>query len=561
MGTYPGLTNQNVSMFRPSLTRPQLIFAVALWLSVAANLTTLEQFFLAAMTPSTFERISFAFGGWLFVLVSLLAFLFACCFPFRGGRVRYPLIVALIVAAVLSHFTQTLGMHFDKTMLQNVLQTDAAEAADLVTVRLFLWLLVVGVVPSLLVWRVHLRETGSPWWRTAWQPAVAVLMLAAVCVGVVASQYARYASAVRNHRVSFHTIAPVNVVTAGLAWVAQYRNARVVRAAFGTDAKQKYALKQPRLVVFLLGETTRAQNVGLNGYARDTTPRMRALSGVYFPDTQSCGTSTAVSVPCIFSGMSRQNYAAGKARSQETLIDVIKRTGATVIWRDNDGGCKGVCDGAEFDDLNNARHPEWCPERGNCYDEVLLDGLEARLANASGDVFVVLHLKGSHGPAYYKRYPPSFERFTPACRSNDLAQCSEEEIVNAYDNTILYTDHVVGQTAAMLKRLDSKFATALLYVSDHGESLGEKGFYLHGLPYVMAPETQTKVPMFAWLSPKFIVLERWNSECVNSANRVPRSHDAVFHTLLGLMGISTSVYDRTLDVFSSCKSQVPRASG
>ncbi|MGL4574148.1 MAG: phosphoethanolamine transferase, partial [Burkholderiaceae bacterium] len=273
-------------------------------------------------------------------------------------------------------------------------------------------------------------------------------------------------------------------------------------------------------------------------------------------DTETCGTATAMSVPCIFSGFKRDEFSLSKGLSNETLIDVVAHAGARVLWLDNDAGCKDVCKRAEYIDLNNATDPRWCVEPGNCFDEILLEGLEPRLRASSKDTLVVLHLKGSHGPAYYKRYPPAFERFTPTCKSSDLSSCDPQAIRNAYDNTILYTDHIVGETTALLKKLSDQFATALLYVSDHGESLGEGGLYLHGMPYAIAPKEQTRVPMYAWVSPQFAAMEAWDTGCMAAQAKTPRSHDNVYSTLLGLLEIDTAEYKHAMDLFETCDQHV-----
>jgi lipid A ethanolaminephosphotransferase len=371
-------------------------------------------------------------------------------------------------------------------------------------------------------------------------------------LAVVYAQYSRYASAGRSHAITINTVAPANIMVAAIAMGVSDYAANATRAPRGEDARAAYTIVRPRLLFLLLGETARAQNHGLNGYLRDTTPRMRAAKGYYFRDTESCGTTTAISVPCMFSGLSRQEFTLLRARGAETLIDVVGRAGARVIWLDNDSGCKDVCGRADFRDRTGSADPRWCPEPGECHDEILLDGLEAIARSEARDTLVVLHLKGSHGPAYFKRYPPAFERFTPACASSDLSSCDPEALRNAYDNSILYTDHVVGETVRLAEKLSDRFASAVLYVSDHGESLGENGLYLHGLPYAVAPEEQTRVPLFAWVSKSFLALEHWDTACMARQTLVPRSHDNVYPTVLGFMEIESAEYKPALDLFEPC---------
>jgi lipid A ethanolaminephosphotransferase len=373
----------------------------------------------------------------------------------------------------------------------------------------------------------------------------------------VYAQYSRYASAARNRDISFGTVAPLNVVAGLVHYAATEFAARTIRAPRGVDARSGYAIPKSRLLVLLVGETARAGNHGLNGYARDTTPRMREAQGYYFADTESCGTVTTISIPCIFSGLSREEFTLLRGRQNETLIDVVKRSGARVIWVDNDSGCKDVCSAAEYLDVTGWDDKRYCREPGDCYDEILLDGLEDRIRQGSGDTLVVLHLKGSHGPAYYRRYPPQFEWYTPVCTTSDLSSCDRASIVNAYDNTIVYTDHVVGEVIDLLRRQAGRFATALLYVSDHGESLGEAGLYLHGMPWSMAPREQKTVPMYAWVSPEFLMLERWDTSCMAKQTQTRRSHDNVYATVLGFMEVESVEYKPELDLFEPC--DPPRA--
>jgi len=216
---------------------------------------------------------------------------------------------------------------------------------------------------------------------------------------------------------------------------------------------------------------------------------------------------------------------------------------ARVIWLDNDSGCKGVCEKADYRDLTGSSNPRWCAEQADCVDEILLDGLESIIRLETRDTLVVLHIKGSHGPAYYKRYPAAFEKFTPVCKTSDLPSCTQVELRNAYDNSILYTDHVVGEVVRLADKLQDRFASAVFYVSDHGESLGENGLYLHGMPYAVAPDEQTHVPLFAWISRSFLQLEHWDTACmaraswVNSAIVPTSARDRALPSLPRIAGV------------------------
>lgn len=169
------------------------------------------------------------------------------------------------------------------------------------------------------------------------------------------------------------------------------------------------------------------------------------------------------------------------------------------------------------------------------------------------DVAIVLHQLGNHGPAYYRRYPPAFRRFLPTCDTSELRSCTREQIVNTYDNAILYTDDLLAKAIGFLKAQQRRYDTVLLYLSDHGESLGELGLYLHGLPYAIAPSTQTAVPMILWVSEGFQRQMSLQANCLRQQGRAPASHDNLFHSLVGLLSIRTPVYREERDLFARCR--------
>ncbi len=234
-------------------------------------------------------------------------------------------------------------------------------------------------------------------------------------------------------------------------------------------------------------------------------------------------------------------------------MDVLQRAGVKVRWRENNSGCKGVCDRVSYEDLSNLKIPGLCSD-GECYDEILLHGLQDRIDKLEDDAVIVLHMHGSHGPAYYKRYPPAFEFFKPVCDTVQLDQCTREGIVNAYDNTLRYTDHVLSLTIDLLRSNARRFDTAMLYVSDHGESLGESGLYLHGIPYALAPREQTQVPMLLWLSEELSEHQGIDVACLRARRHDLLSHDYLFHSILGLSSVSTAIYRPERDLFRPCRS-------
>jgi lipid A ethanolaminephosphotransferase len=210
-----------------------------------------------------------------------------------------------------------------------------------------------------------------------------------------------------------------------------------------------------------------------------------------------------------------------------------------------------VCDGLELERLDSSKDAALCNGE-RCLDEILLKDIESDLQKNPRDTVIVLHQLGNHGPAYFQRYPAAYRRFTPACETSDLGKCTREEIVNSYDNALLYTDHFLAET---LRRLQAQTThdAAMIYVSDHGESLGEKGIYLHGLPYAIAPKEQTEVPMVMWLSPAFASSTGVDAQCLRQHASQPVSHDYLFHSILGFMRVKTSVYAPALDIAANCR--------
>ncbi|MBB3937211.1 phosphoethanolamine transferase [Aureimonas phyllosphaerae] len=465
-----------------------------------------------------------------------------------------PLVIALIlISAVASYYVDSYGILIDRDMITNVAETTTAEAGHLLTAGFVLHLVLFGLVPAALVAVVRVRH--RPFWQKARRNLALILPSLALTVAIVLTFYSSYASTFRTHRDLMASLNPVAPVTALVKYAQHWDGETVyVVAPLGTDAVPGPRLaraQKPVVAVLVVGETARGQQFSLNGYEKDTNPELKARGVVSFSDVSSCGTSTAVSVPCMFSNLTRAGHSDEKARSVENLLDVVKRAGFDVRWIDNDTGAYHVADRVPYTYLPDTADPRFC-EGGECRDEILTDRLDAELKTVTGNTLIVLHQLGSHGPTYFKRYPQAFERFTPACQTAEFANCRREEIVNAYDNTILYTDHNLAETIDRLKaRTD--LDTTMLYLSDHGESLGENGIYLHAMPYILAPSTQTHVPMIAWFSDGFARTMGIDARCLAGRRDAPLSHDNLFHTMLGLADVKTGVYDTALDAFAPCR--------
>ncbi|MBQ0920031.1 phosphoethanolamine--lipid A transferase [Hydrogenophaga aromaticivorans] len=549
-------TQAPASINTPAVRSPgQTVWLLALWLAGPGNLPLWQRMLSGGEVHWTaFMGLGLMILGGTAALLSLLAW----------PRLLRPVASLLVVMAALnSHYMWQYGVVIDTTMLANALHTDAREVRDLLSWSLMGSLLLVAA-PA-LGWLWH-RPVAMGHAASRLLPnglgAVAGLVLA---VGAALLSYQDLASLMRNQKTLRFMINPLNTVYAAGKLAAQQLPAQVrTLTPVGEDAVlgASYANQaRPPLLLLVLGETARADRFALDGYGRDTTPVLARWQQqgdlVNFSQVRSCGTNTQVSVPCVFSPLTRAQGGDETAR-HENLLDVLQRAGLAVLWLDNQAGCKGVCDRVPNASTRGLDLPGLC-SGGECFDEVMLQDLDARIAaldpqRRERGVVLVMHQMGSHGPAYFKRTPPEHKRFVPECTSATLSDCTPESLANAYDNTIAYTDHFLGQTLDWLQRQaqQGRHDTGLVYVSDHGESLGENGLYLHGLPYALAPEQQTHVPMVAWLSPGLQRRSGVSVGCLRQRSGEALSHDNVFHSVLGLMDVRTSAYQRPLDALAPC---------
>lgn len=473
------------------------------------------------------------------------------------GRLRLPVLICFVVlAAATSTFVDRYGIGIDKAMIQNVFETDTAEAVELVDGPFLAWLIVMGALPSLWLAKARIRKTSALRGILGRLGFVGANAVGAVVLFAIFS--AEYASVIRNDRGLRYQFNPLNAIYSTYRYAQPKPSAPTV-VHVGLDASRPEARRDstgPTVFVLVVGETARAVDFSLEGHDRRTNPQLEAAGVLYFDDVSSCGTSTAVSLPCMFSDLGQQSYSEEAFRGRENLLDVLARTGLDVVWLDNNSGCKKLCDRVESEDLAKETDPRFCRD-GECFDEILVDRLQARLASLKRDTIFVLHQKGSHGPAYWRRYPSEFELFTPVCKTVNLDDCSADSLHNAYDNTILYTDHVLARVVETLKDAPGISASSMLYVSDHGESLGEAGIYLHGAPRSIAPEVQFQIPMIFWASPGFLKDQRLSMACLLGQTSRTLSHDNLFHSVLGVLDVRTFAYSPDLDVFAPCREASP----
>lgn len=545
--------------FRPAhrswaLPTEAVVLLASLFFAAVSN----RAFWAGAMASRTIgDPESWWFAVCAFLLLWALHFVLLSLVATRR-TVRPLLSVLLLCTAFSSYFMGKYSVFLDPTMLRNLLHTDVGEACDLLAWDMVPHLALQALLPIWLLWRIRVSDR-------AWRPA-ALWRLGAIVgglligVGALLTVSQDLSALMREQRALRYLVTPANYVYS-LTRVATADAVGATHALtpIGLDAVRGPTWSQrqkPVLFLVVVGETARAANWGLNGYARQTTPELSKLDVVNFTDVSSCGTNTETSLPCMFSRIGRRNYDETRIRGEESLLHVLKRAGVDVQWRDNQSGCKGICAGLPSLNLAKSSDPALCDGR-ECLDEILLQGLDAQLADGQGDRVIVLHQMGSHGPAYQRRAPPAFRQFKPTCDTSELRKCTTQQVINSYDNSLLHTDHVLAQTIAFLKSQGDRYDTAMIYVSDHGESLGENNLFLHGMPYAIAPKEQTHVPMVMWLSDAYARSRSVDLGCLRSRATQHASHDDLFHTVLGMLDVQTTLYEPALDVLRTCRPAAP----
>jgi len=532
--------------------------------------------------------VVFAIAAALFALTLLMLLPLSLRWTFRPG-----IALVVLLAAIAAYFIERFGAVIDRHALASVYETDAREAGEWFNLGMLWWIAALGVLPALLLWwvRIDWRPALAEAWSRAKLGGLAIALLAVAGLGFGKD----VASLLRNHMELRHIANPFALLAAELSYLDHARDRDRPFERIATDARRGETLapgRRPLVLVLAIGESMRAASLDLNGYARDTDFDLHPVPIVNFPQVASCGTNTATSLPCMFSDLGRARYEDGTAKHRENLLDVLARGGYDVLWLDNNTGSKGLAARAREMGVRRDADPALCNADG-CYDQALVESLRAALPKIQRDTVIVVHMLGSHGPAYSARYPHDAAVFAPECRTSELQRCSDEQLRNSYDNSVLYTTHILTEIAGLLGETrataalpspalrhciaanghaegthgspctpsapptaarEPLFDAAMLFVSDHGESLGEHGLYLHGAPYAIAPDEQTHVPMLLWTSANFAARRGLDLSCLRARAARPLSHDHFFHSVLDLADVRTSARVAKLDLFEGCLS-------
>ncbi len=456
-----------------------------------------------------------------YTIFSLLAFI-------SPTVLKIFLVIITVLNASAIYYMSNYQVVLDRTMMGNIFNTRYSESIELLTVSLVFPIIMLGLMPACFVALIKIKQVDR------------VKILGNASIALVISGAFLYTNSTSWLWIDKHASVLGGKI---LPWSYIINSGRYYSSINRTTDGQKalpdghFLNNNKTVFVLVIGETARAANFSLYGYSKLTNPKLAEQSNLLvLNNTKSCTTYTTGSLACILA-------PSDQYLDFEALPTYLARHGVDVQWRTNNWGEPPI-KATSYTEAVELRAD--CVGEGCKLDEVLLTNLINAIDSSDKQkIFVVLHTKGSHGPSYYSRYTKEFNQFTPVCRDEEISKCSPEELINAYDNTLLYTDHFLTTLIMELQTL-AKTSSAMMYISDHGESLGEHGLYLHGTPYSFAPDYQKDIPFLFWASDTFLDTRNLKLKNLNQAN----SHNQfnVFHTVLGALSLESSIYDSTLDV-------------
>lgn len=476
--------------------------------------------------------------------VAILSSVFAIVFVFTFTFCSFLALISLqilkgfvaittVINAIAIYYMMTYQVVLDRTMMGNIFNTRYSESVELLSINLLFAAIIVGLLPAWILIRPKVKKLDR------------IRVLRNALIGLIASFTFLYVNAASWLWIDKHASVLGGKI---LPWSYIINSARHY-SSLNRSTEGQLALPNGKLindektiVVLVIGETARADNFSLYGYPKITNPKLAQQQNLLvLNNTKSCTTYTTGSLACMLAPSEKHiNY--------EALPTYLTRHGVEVEWRTNNWGEPAI-DVSRYIEANELRSN--CTGDGCRLDEVLLTNLFQVIESSDNQkIFLVLHTKGSHGPSYYKRYTQEFDQFTPVCRDEEISKCSLESLINAYDNTILYTDHFLVSIIEKLQSIKGT-SSAMMYISDHGESLGEHGLYLHGTPYTFAPDYQKNIPFLIWTSDELLRQKKLDLNTLKQATS--HSQFNVFHTILGAFDLDSPVYKVELDVLHDAK--------
>ncbi len=426
-----------------------------------------------------------------------------------------------IVDAISFFFIVTYNVWITDKMMGNVFNTRYSEASGFFTWQALLYILLLGIIPCFFVFAKKVNYGG--WKGLFVNVGVSFAVLLAV-IGVNAKNTLWIDD---NSTEIGSLIMPWSCTVNSIRYHVKEKN-RNRKEILLPDAK--IATESKDVCLLIIGESARSMNFSLYGYEKKTNPYTEN-DNVHALIAEASDTYTTAGVKAILDHKPT-------SKLYEILPNYLNRIGVDVTWRTSNWGEPPVHIEKYYKVQDVKRMYPQAAE--NKFDEVLLEGLkEEILASEKDKVLVILHTSTSHGPTYNTKYPKEFEVFTPVCQTVEAAKSNKEELVNAYDNSIVYTDWLIHSAIEILRDIPQR-RSCMIYVSDHGESLGEGGLYMHGVPAGIAPREQLDIPFIVWTSDESI--------SIDTKDKVGHYH--VFHSVMGFLGVESPIYDKKMDVFS-----------
>ena len=484
-------------------------------------------FFHLPFFTFVFNNVNYKSISGITIIISLIilmlvlnAFVFYLIFSLSRNFGKFLLSLFFIVNSIAVYFINTYSIIIDESMIGNVLNTKFEESSSFFSLKLIVYIILFGILPSIYIIKAKIVTV-------AWKKFLITISLTLLfLLTLIFANASNWLWIDKNSKTLGGLAMPWSYsVNLSLFYVHQYKKNEKEILLPNATIKDN----QKSVVVLVIGESARSQNFSLYGYNKNTNPLLSKIPNVFHLNATSCATYTTAGVKGILSYSDSSDL-------YEILPNYLNRNNVDVNWRTNNWGEPPI-------HIKNYQNREVlapkCKGDGCDYDELLLYGLKEQIqASKKNKILIVLHTSTSHGPTYSKKYPPRFETFKPVCNSVELGNCSHTELINAYDNTIVYTDYILSKVIENLKQL-TNYHSAMIFVSDHGESLGEKNLYMHGLPLSIAPKEQYEIPFIVWTSD--------GSKQLKPNKSVSQYH--VFHSVLNFLSIQSPIYDEKLNIF------------
>lgn len=457
------------------------------------------------------------------VIAMLVANAFALFLIFFLSRLvgKILLVLFFIINAVAVYFINTYSVIIDESMIGNVLNTNYSESSSFFSIKLVLYVVLLGILPSIFIFKAKIITV------TVKKFLVSISLTLLFLLTLAFANASNWLWIDKNSKTLGGLAMPWSyAVNIPLFYIHQFKKNE--KEILLPDATIKD--NQKSVVILVIGESARSENFSLYGYPKNTNPLLSKIPNVSHFNATSDATYTTAGIKSIVEHENTDEL-------YEILPNYLYRNNVDVIWRTTNWGEPPV-------HIKNYQNREAlmpnCKGDDCDYDGILLSGLKEQiLASKKNKILIVLHTSTSHGPTYSKKYPAQFEIFKPVCNSVELGNCSHTELVNAYDNTIVYTDYLLANVIKDLKQLQ-EYKSAMIFVSDHGESLGENNLYMHGLPRSIAPKQQYEIPFIVWTSD--------NSARQMKPNKI-LTQNYVFHSVLNFLNIQSPVYKEQMNIF------------